>query len=186
MIVDALSSLKSRLMHAEHDRWSLSYRVLESPAKQAEIREQLQNTKKRHVKFLDLFNQLPASPVYRYALFGNLTEWARLASLIQYDSANEATQSLQEVLNEMEPFKPLIGDELYTVWRDYTVIITQTIKRQSLTLPHIIHADVTQPMPALLVAYEVYEDSSRESDVIARNQIPHSAFVTGTLELLSE
>lgn len=185
MANDTLVTLKALLQPQSDERWSLSYRSIESAAKQEEIRQSLEHAKTRHNQFLALYHEAPESPIYQYALFGNITEWARLASLIQYESAQSATQELQNVLDQLEPLRSVVNDALYTQWRAFTVIITQTIKQQALTLPNLFYQPVNNATPALLIAYEIYEDATQEADITRRNAIPHAGFATGNLELLS-
>jgi prophage DNA circulation protein len=42
--------------------------------------------------------------------------------------------------------------------------------------------------PALVLAYSLYEDASRDADIIARNNVRHPGFVPGgrTLEVLAD
>lgn len=40
------------------------------------------------------------------------------------------------------------------------------------------------PLPALAIAYRLYQDASRTVDLMARNAVPHPAFMPTTIEAL--
>ena len=55
------------------------------------------------------------------------------------------------------------------VWRDLTTRARENARLTTLT--------PTEVSPALVLAYDYYEDASREADIVARNGIRHPGFV---------
>lgn len=182
----ALQTLKAQLAPDSTQRWSLAYSNVESSESQQDIDSRIATAIQRHQSLKPLFDWQPASPLYRYAVFGNLTELARLTAIKQYESANQAYAQLQTVLQYMDSLQAVADDALYALWRDLRVTITHTIKDQALTLPNIEYIHLQQAKPALLVAYERYDDATKESDLVKRNQVPHAAFMVGDIECITE
>ncbi len=61
------------------------------------------------------------------------------------------------------------------------------IQERAPSLAKLIYRSYPVALPSLVIAYDVYEDVSRELEIIARNKIRHPGFVTNpSLELISE
>ena len=89
--------------------------------------------------------------------------------------------------NQTAKPSPLLAlEELHTaliavrsaVWEDLTIR-----SRDVARLKTII---INQPTPALVIAYDEYEDAAREKEIVGRNKITHPGFVPqGSLRVLS-
>lgn len=61
------------------------------------------------------------------------------------------------------------------------------IQERAPMLAKLIYRSYSVVLPSLVIAYDMYEDISREAEIISRNKIRHPGFVTNpSLELISE
>ena len=64
------------------------------------------------------------------------------------------------------------------VWKDLTARAKDSARLRTITVPEV--------MPALAVAYDVYEDATRDAEIVARNRIRHPGFVpAGPLKVMT-
>ena len=106
---------------------------------------------------------------------GAILEAARITMRINYTSYNQAFAMMQKMVAEIDALLEYIGtsnDELYSALQEFKPLIVSGLLTKGASLPLIIDyevpADVT---PSLVIAYDLYEDTGREQEVIDRNPI---------------
>lgn len=106
----------------------------------------------------------------------------RTAVLRGYESVNQA----QAVQAELFALSQQQGHPLQA--REWLTLLRSAVEQQRETLPHVERVPVRNVSASLLLAYERYEDISRESDIVQRNAIRHPGFIApgSELEVLSE
>lgn len=73
----------------------------------------------------------------------------------------------------------------YLTLRDSKAVFIADIKARAPLLNRVKYKKITIPTPALVIAYDEYEDIDREIEIINRNKISHPGFViSNKLELL--
>ena len=106
------------------------------------------------------------------------------------DSADDAAaiqatlaESYDEVL-ATEDLDPEVF-EIFAALKAATVEHLSVAQQQ---LPAVAEYTPNQTMPALVVAYELYGDATRDREIIFRNKIRHPSFVPGgqTLEVIAD
>lgn len=103
-----------------------------------------------------------------------------------YQSA-EAAEQQQSVLTgiiddelDLEP-----EDETFTALCDLRAALVAALSEVSERLPRLREIVVNEPTPALVLAFDLYEDIERESEILELNGNAHPGFLSGTLEVLS-
>lgn len=69
------------------------------------------------------------------------------------------------------------GDELYTVLQDARAAVHQDIGERIDGAARLRLVTPLEPLPALVLAYDLYEDVARDGEITARNKIHHPGFV---------
>jgi prophage DNA circulation protein len=91
-----------------------------------------------------------------------------------YDDAIELRAALSAALDAdavtaSDAAYPALADLRVKVHKDVTARTRDSARLDTLTPP--------EPMPALALAYDLYEDAGRDAEVVARNRIRHPGFV---------
>jgi prophage DNA circulation protein len=78
-------------------------------------------------------------------------------------------------------------DDLFFYLSNLRSAVVEDISSRAGGLPRIVGFDAHVPTPALVIAYELYENAERDAEVATRNRVRHPSFVPSTkLEVLSE
>lgn len=82
----------------------------------------------------------------------------------------------------------LADDATRALLADLRAALYKHLRAHSKNLARVTGYQVGQSVPALVLAYDLYSDTSRESDLIRRNRIKHPLFVPAnrSLEVLSD
>lgn len=117
-----------------------------------------------------------------------LLEAMRLACLRQYESVEQAQQVKKTLRDQLNSVLHTCSDAMYPIWRDWKVLLIEAIEQQEETLPHVLYIRRAESLPALLLAYQLYEDIGREADILTRNRIAHPSFcpIDADMEVLSQ
>ncbi len=137
---------------------------------------------KRGVQLTMLVGLPSETGLYAFVRDSLLFDLARCAILRTYESQNEAQAVQLAVFAAINQHGS--SPVLYRQWQ---ALLRESLEQQKSTLPHIEHHRVTHLKPALVVAYELYDNVSFEADITRRNRVKHPGFIfPGTvLEVLS-
>ena len=116
-------------------------------------------------------------------------EAARNASQIEFTGYVEAVTVREQLADQLDVLAETAGnDQVYQalVTLRSAVIRDITVRGADLARTTTVTPLVTQP--ALALAYALYEDASRDQEIIARNKVRHPGFVPGgrPLEVLAD
>ena len=97
-------------------------------------------------------------------------------------AAIEAQTAAEDVVDSTP-----IDDAVYTALIDLRAAVTQDLRMRGAQLPKLTTYVPAATLPALVIAYGLYGDASRESEIVGRNRIRHPGFVRGgtALEVLN-
>lgn len=126
-------------------------------------------------------NQLALTGALRRVL---AIEAARLAPLAPYVSTEDATETRDRVAAALEEQAAGAGDTAYPALVTLRSDVLRAVPGG--LLPRVVTVTRRVPIPALLLAYQLYGSVDQESDVIARNNIAHPGFVSGEIRVLSD
>lgn len=134
--------------------------------------------------------------LHRLVTRASVVEAARQTSRADYASREDALSARDRVLGsldeQMEATSIVSGepidDQLYLRLAALRAQVAEDIRIRGVGLPRIGHIRPQATLPALVLAYRVYGDASRDSEIVARNHIRHPGFVPGgeRLEVLRD
>lgn len=118
-----------------------------------------------------------------------ISENAKVAVVTTYPSYQEAITTRDTILEQIDvESERTANDEAYVAINGLRAEVVRGIPAQDERLPQLLDYTPRATLPALLVAYQLYGDASRDAEIIARNQPRHPGFMTGgqPLEVLSD
>lgn len=126
---------------------------------------------------------------------GAVIEACRASSQADYaarDDALAVRASLLDALDaQMEAVDPVTGapvsDAVYQVLAALRAAVAEDLRVRGARLPELTTITLGAPLPALVVAYRVYGDAARDTEIVERNHIRHPGYVPGgrPLEVLN-
>ena len=115
-----------------------------------------------------------------------LTVAARLATSTSYASLEDAIAIRDRIAGHLETQAQDASDAMYP----YLVQLRSDLLRAvpgGRAMARLLDVERVEPVPSLLLAYQVYGSVDKELDVVARNPgIEHPGFVAGTIQVLSD
>lgn len=124
--------------------------------------------------------------VARLARAGVLAAQALALAQAEFDSASFALEALARALAEIDAvclLRP--SDALFTALADLRAKLTRYVLETASRLPETVVYAPPRPVPALVLAYDLYGDVAMEADLVARNRAPAPLYLTGRLEVLA-
>lgn len=132
------------------------------------------------------------------AVYDDIADGMRVLTLIRvieleteatYTTADQAEDVMVRLAGELDGWMPSVTDTaLYTALVDLRATMVDTLAGVAERLPRTRPLTVTEPLPALVLAYDLYgaqRVATREAEIVALNGIGHPGFVSGTLRVLS-
>ncbi len=120
-----------------------------------------------------------------------IVESVRAAAEVYLDSYREAVRVRGLITDQIDELQTEAGDngddDLFIALQDLRSEVVTRMEARGASLARVIERDPPPgALPALVLAYQQYEDLNRESEIIARNSIRHPGLGAGgaTLELL--
>ncbi|MGE4406038.1 DNA circularization protein [Pseudomonas sp.] len=110
-------------------------------------------------------------------------EAARSAATVDFASYDDAAALRLELADRLDAEMDTADDETYRVLTDLRVALVRDLNARSANLARVVRYTPTLTLPALVVAYRLYDDAGRDGEIAARNSIRHPGFVTGGREL---
>lgn len=114
------------------------------------------------------------------------------AEYVSADQPHTARAVLVAGLDKMQHATDADGDPIDdTVYTQLTELRRRTVtdlRERALQLPRIRTVTPRRTLPAIVLAYQLYGDAARNTEIAERNNVRHPGFVPGgkTLEVLSE
>jgi prophage DNA circulation protein len=116
-------------------------------------------------------------------------EAARSASQVQFDGYSDAVTLRNVLADKLDVLAESSSDDtVYQSLVDVRATMIRDITTRGADLARTVTITPQATQPALVLAYALYEDASRESTIVARNHIRHPGFVPGgqPLEVLAD
>jgi prophage DNA circulation protein len=117
-----------------------------------------------------------------------IVEASRAAATVEVDSYDEASTLRLELSDQLDIEMETADDNSYRDLADLRVALVRDLTARGADLARVVRFTPLITMPALVLAYRLYGDSSRAADIITRNQIKHPGFIPGgsALEVLTD
>jgi prophage DNA circulation protein len=113
-----------------------------------------------------------------------------VASYMDFSSYDDAQLVWNEVISVLDTLLATsadTGNDIgYSVLRSVKSQFLSDIRTRAPSLTRVVHKSFDTPTPSLCIAYDMYEDIDRETEIIERNKITHPGFAASdALELLA-
>lgn len=116
-----------------------------------------------------------------------LADAAELAAQADYQSYDDAVAAQTDLADRLADLESYVDDaDLLGALRDLRIAMVQAIQADALDLPRLRSLAVPIPTCALTLAYDLYGDSARVGEIVARNAIADPNAVSGSLLVLTE
>lgn len=128
----------------------------------------------------------------QYAQRTIVLESARLAAITAaetgFETHEDAVATREAILVQLDAQIALADDEAYPALVQVRADLVAAVPGEAHGLPHLLTVIPPVTVPALVLAYRLYGDLSREADLVTRNRIPHPGFVIGgrALQVLAD
>lgn len=116
-----------------------------------------------------------------------LVEASRASTELEFASYDEAVAVRDDLAERLEEAAATAPDAAYAALTDLRAAVVRDITARGADLSRIVRYTPPATLPALVVAYQLYGDAQRETEIVARNRIRHPGFVAGgrPLEVLT-
>lgn len=116
----------------------------------------------------------------------SLAEATQAAIEIEFNSVDDAEAERDFLVSTIDEQMNTASDDVYQAQQDLMANVIQGVPSPDKSLASISTYDLKQTSNSIVVVYDLYEQPTLESDIIARNGVSHPGFITGgqTLEVL--
>lgn len=97
------------------------------------------------------------------------------------DDAVAVAAELEEKLDTLSTDG--VSDEVYIAFTDLRAALRRHMESSAINLPRLARFTPPMTLPALVIAQRLYQDPTREQEIVDRNSIVHPGFVPGGVEL---
>lgn len=106
-----------------------------------------------------------------------VAEATRAAAAAPWETYEDALAARESILAEIDGLADLANDEAFLALLDLRAGLVGSVPREAESLPRLGSTSVSAPVPALVLAYELYGATDREADIVARNRVRHPGFL---------
>lgn len=112
-----------------------------------------------------------------------LAEAVKAASVLEWESLADAEAARDAIAERIDTALEAAGDESFQALRALRARLAYAVPPPSQQLPQVATFTPSSTMPAEVIAYEVYGDASRATELVRRNRVRHPLFVPGAAAL---
>jgi prophage DNA circulation protein len=116
-------------------------------------------------------------------------EAARIATDVDFTTFQDAATIRDELADELDRLVDGADDDgVYQALADLRAASVRDITARSTQLGRLVSYTPIATLPAVVIAYELYEDAGRDAEIVARNRVRHPGFVPGAtpIEVLAD
>ena len=110
-------------------------------------------------------------------------EAARTLATLNYESRDFVLSVKDEVADILDALLLEANDDVWAALVDLRDVFSRRMLEIAEDLPNLTEFEPPQTIPALVIAYNVHGDSTRDAEIIARNNIKNPTKVPGGVEL---
>lgn len=96
---------------------------------------------------------------------------------VDFPSTNAALQSRNAIIKGLDQQALIADDDLFQSIKELETSLTRAIPRTGAT--ELVTIEVKKTIPALVIAYDNFEDLDKEGEIVDQNEIEHPGFVPG-------
>ncbi len=106
-------------------------------------------------------------------------EQSRVSALITPASSRSAIELRDSLAEKIEDLLETASDDVYLALVDLRTAVIKDLTSRAAKSPQLSSFTPKTTLPALVLAHRIYGDANRDVEIIARNHISHSGFVSG-------
>lgn len=119
-----------------------------------------------------------------------IIEAARQAPAAEYETVEDAQSVRDSIADHLDAQieDPSASDDVFTSLQGLRTAVVRAVPPENIALPRLVSVTPPTTTPALVLAYDLYEDATREAEIVTRNRVKHPGFVPGSqpLKVLSD
>ncbi|WP_026988744.1 DNA circularization protein [Fodinicurvata fenggangensis] len=108
-----------------------------------------------------------------------LAEAARATADMEWEVLDDALSARERIGGglDTEAQRPEVSDRTFRALTELRTTTVRDITRRAASVPQLRTVRPNAPMPALVLAYDLFEDAGRESEIVTRNRIRHPGYL---------
>lgn len=109
----------------------------------------------------------------------------RIAPTATFETVEDARDMRDAIANKLDSISenPYTADAVYSAIQKARAAVVAAVPPEAVSLPNLTDYTPNKTLPGLVIAYDLYEDASREAEIVTRNRIAHPGFVPGAVPL---
>lgn len=113
---------------------------------------------------------------------------ATTVTLQGFDTSDAGISVRDQLTDAIDAQSLTVDDTAYPPLQDLRAALVTDIEARVSGLPSLISFVPGATLPTLVLAYRLYDDATRDAEIVARNDLPYPGFATGgqVLEVLSD
>lgn len=104
-------------------------------------------------------------------------ELARRTALDSYPHRAAALEARDRAFAALDAVLEALGDETDRALADLRLAVFEAIARRVASLPDLTQSTPLAPIPAVVLAYDLYDDLDREDEIVVRNAVRRPGFL---------
>lgn len=111
-------------------------------------------------------------------------ERARALSDMTFPDFNAAIAARDGVLQQLDSVADTTrNDQVYDALSSLRAVVVRDVAARGANLARVVTVTPPATLPALVLAYDLYDDASRDGELVARNRAKHPGFMAGARPL---
>lgn len=131
----------------------------------------------------------PAIAVKNFAIRMTLVEQARILAATTFVSREQIDNYFGQIDASLSAAELVAADNLdnvaYLLLLNVHAAVSNDLATRSFTLPEMVTFSFPQRMPSLYLAQRIYQDGSRNDELIGENAVIHPLFMPSTIQALA-
>ena len=116
-----------------------------------------------------------------------IVEAARASASIDFDNQTQAVKVRDDLVTAIAQEQLIAPDQVFIALADLRVAVVNDINARAIDLRKLVSYTPKATMPAVVLAYRLYGDATKDESIVTRNNIAHPGFVVGgrAIEILT-
>lgn len=114
--------------------------------------------------------------------------WARAAARVAWPAYEDAVAGRRELELELDAIADEVDDLVYDAVLSLRSHLARQVPPPNRKLPHLRAITLPASIPAIVLAARLYDDATRDQEIVTRNRVPHPGFLPAgvPLEVLAD
>jgi prophage DNA circulation protein len=100
-----------------------------------------------------------------------------------YESYDEAVDARDDMLESIDAQAELAADPIYVAFQILRAQVVSALPVDEENLPRLSTVRLPESIPAVVLAYGLYDDTTRDGEIVSRNRVAHPGFLPSNRDL---